>query len=42
VDHPKHVPRAKAYVWVQRNQHLLGALALMGLLTGALYTGFTR
>jgi hypothetical protein len=29
-------------MWVQLNQLLLGALALMALLTGALYSGFAR
>ena len=32
----------RAYMWVQLNQLLLGALALMGLMTGALYSGFAQ
>jgi hypothetical protein len=29
-------------MWVQLNQLLLGALVLMAVLTGALYSGFAR
>ena len=32
----------RAYMWVQLNQLLLGAVALVALLMGALYSGFAR
>jgi hypothetical protein len=34
--------KLKTYVWVERNQLMLGALALFALLTAGLYTGLAR